>query len=298
MRPKLRSHYRGQQLALWLDLIPKIHKADSTDPQENLLSNSNNMSTFDEPSRMVNFEDIFPSPPPMPPMKPTIRSYPLTGLSSQNHDVTYDDRGLTTHLYSDDFVTGATDDPVDGVTAGASQDGDMTTSSVPLSITIAVGCSLLFLNLLIFAGVYYQRERIRKLRKRREEDNEDEKLTRKIEKEAVKNNVPEAVGLMTTPSALHPPTKQPKNNSVPTPIPVTAPHPPVQVPHPQAPYSYTAISTSSMSPMHKSANTHLRSTPPRGIGVNSKIDHGHTILKSSHPSSIEHSEPNNAITIV
>ena len=37
--------------------------------------------------------------------------------------------------------------------------------SVPLSITVAVGCTLLFFNILIFAGVYYQRERIKKLKK-------------------------------------------------------------------------------------------------------------------------------------
>ena len=42
-------------------------------------------------------------------------------------------------------------------------------SSLSLSVTIAVGCSLLFLNILIFAGVYYQKDRMRtemRMRKR------------------------------------------------------------------------------------------------------------------------------------
>lgn len=38
---------------------------------------------------------------------------------------------------------------------------DMGIYSTALSVTIAVGCSLLILNVLIFAGVYYQRDRNR-----------------------------------------------------------------------------------------------------------------------------------------
>lgn len=33
------------------------------------------------------------------------------------------------------------------------------TYSTALGVTIAVGCSLLILNILIFAGVYYQRDK-------------------------------------------------------------------------------------------------------------------------------------------
>ena len=38
-----------------------------------------------------------------------------------------------------------------------------------LSITVAVGASLLFLNLLIFAAIYYHREKARQEKKRRDE---------------------------------------------------------------------------------------------------------------------------------
>jgi hypothetical protein len=44
-----------------------------------------------------------------------------------------------------------------------------------LSVTIAVGCSLLFLNILIFAGVYYQKDRMRKELKMRQLEMEKEK---------------------------------------------------------------------------------------------------------------------------
>ena len=39
------------------------------------------------------------------------------------------------------------------------QDGSLTSYSTALSVTIAIGCSLLILNILIFAAVYYQRDR-------------------------------------------------------------------------------------------------------------------------------------------
>ena len=66
-----------------------------------------------------------------------------------------------------------------------------------LSITVAVGCTLLFLNILIFAAIYYQRRRITKLRRRSgsssrgdggdgepDLDPDDVKLCRKLEREA------------------------------------------------------------------------------------------------------------------
>ena len=46
----------------------------------------------------------------------------------------------------------------------------LTTYSTALSVTIAIGCSLLVLNVLIFAGVYYQRDKQRMEGKRRMEN--------------------------------------------------------------------------------------------------------------------------------
>lgn len=48
-------------------------------------------------------------------------------------------------------------------TPNSAHKGD-TTSGVPLSIVIAIGGSLLLINILIFAGLCYQRERMRKMR--------------------------------------------------------------------------------------------------------------------------------------
>nr|KAG5685973.1 hypothetical protein BaRGS_017412 [Batillaria attramentaria] len=217
-RPAVRHHYRGQKLAVWLDLIPKMNVADGSDPSAHLLSNSTNQSTFDDYHRLVPpFDNVFPSPPPMPPIAPTM-SYnddPSTpgfyatmgrkgglgsrpgsrgsGSASLEDDTTADD--------AEDRVTDGLDDPVTTESASvALGTGEQVTSSVPLSITVAVGCSLLFLNILIFAAVYYQRERIRKLRQGQlePEDPDDVKLSRKLERETKRNSVlgPETDSLM------------------------------------------------------------------------------------------------------
>lgn len=53
---------------------------------------------------------------------------------------------------------------------GGGKDGNLS-----LSVTIAVGCSLLFLNILIFAGVYYQKDRMRSELKARQRELEAQK---------------------------------------------------------------------------------------------------------------------------
>ena len=171
---------------MWLDLIPKMNVEDGSDPTSHLLTNSNNQTTFDDYHRLIHpFDNVFPSPPPMPPIAPTL-SYP-------NDDPTADDAddGVT----SEDGVLTTAHAPVSGQTEGG---GEHLTNS--LSITVAVGCTLLFLNILIFAAVYYQRVRIRKLREGRgePEDPDEVKLSRKLEREANRNCVigPETDSLM------------------------------------------------------------------------------------------------------
>ncbi|KAK3096221.1 hypothetical protein FSP39_024611 [Pinctada imbricata] len=46
-------------------------------------------------------------------------------------------------------------------------------NSVPLSITVAVGCSLLFLNVILFTAVYHQRRRIQGLSRRNNRNTEE-----------------------------------------------------------------------------------------------------------------------------
>jgi len=40
-------HYRGSKMALWLELIPKLHKSDRLDARFHQLDDWDNMTSFD-----------------------------------------------------------------------------------------------------------------------------------------------------------------------------------------------------------------------------------------------------------
>jgi hypothetical protein len=102
--------------------------------------------------------------------------------------------------------------PEGGAASAGGGDGHSWTG--PLSITVAVGCTLLFFNILILGAVYYQRYHIRKLRlsgsragsgafatdgsghhaHNELDDPDDVKLSRKLEREANRNCVAGSVG--------------------------------------------------------------------------------------------------------
>lgn len=313
-----KPHYRGRQLALWLDLIPKINKADGTsiDPVHHQLNDFNNMSTFDDPERLVNpFAGIFPSPPPMPPITPphtdrgdvstqeTSRDFTMEEADHSASPIIGSSKDVSSVVQKDDSTT-----PTSPV-AEQVQDTNIAHSSVPLSITVAIGCSLLFLNVLILAGVYYQRERIRKMRLG---DQGQEEILR----DSHNPTGPEGSSLMgvgqhlsekPTPSKVINTQLELQNNPIYTPISKNSQAPSVTC-------NYTPLSTKSSSPMHKNqvtSNSHPPGKPPlngRGpiggpsnkwverpsgqepIGRSSKFNHIST--SKDTPTS------NNAITIV
>lgn len=327
MRPNKREYYRGQKLALWLELLPKIHKPDNCSPEHHKLDNSNNMSTFDEPDRLLHYSEVFPSPPPVPPISPPPKPQPpVTPNNEDSHSPSQ-----STYSYSSDYtfdntpVHRSTDSPTNDRRSTASTNSQKEAASlgrggtdgvVPLSITIAVGCSLLFLNILIFAGVYYQRERIKKSRREKDE-MEEMKLSRKMEKESNKISSmsggggigggvgggsmggPETVSLMSTPPTQSSPTRGGQHNN---PLINSSKQNPGKVPTSQA-YSYSALPTTSSSPLHRPANSPTdhpvkANSPSRKIITNAiKSKEQMEPSKKSHRSSgIE--QANNAITIV
>ncbi|XP_076096333.1 neuroligin-4, Y-linked-like isoform X2 [Mytilus galloprovincialis] len=172
-RPQIKHHYRGSELALWLNLIPQINKKQ--DPNTGIKSEASqhelldwkNISTFDDPDGLVSkFTRLFPLPPPTPPVTRLLNDVHVT-----NHPA-FDgmDRNYHRSTPRQTSQEEITDLPKDLTTnenaaiAGERTQESIATSSVPLSITVAIGCSLLFINILIYAGVYYQRERIKKIK--------------------------------------------------------------------------------------------------------------------------------------
>lgn len=159
-KPKLKNHYRAHRLSFWLNLIPDLHKPGNDDvplthhelenddgaegraaikplsPQRekgnSTVNNTNYLSSslfnFSSTLRGRNISSNSAKPIQVP------------ASSSVDHDMA---------MYEDN----ATPNP-------PSEDG-FAAYSTALSVTIAIGCSLLILNVLIFAGVYYQRDKTR-----------------------------------------------------------------------------------------------------------------------------------------
>lgn len=115
------------------------------------------MSTFDEPERLWDSNDILPFFMTVPPTTKPLTENVTTALSVMN--LTTAPSGVSSERArnSSSLVPGLPSTP-GPASRGTGTDGN----GLPLSITIAVGCSLLFLNILIFAGIFYQRHKILK----------------------------------------------------------------------------------------------------------------------------------------
>ncbi|XP_037955053.1 neuroligin-1-like [Teleopsis dalmanni] len=164
-KPKLKNHYRAHRLSFWLNLIPDLHKPGG----DNVPASHHQLHDDDEmDNNIASDATIKPLNPPYSPGAGnaalgnftifTNQVFSLLNLSSPSSSL---HRNSTRYpggkLYPDDI----TDADMHGSTS-ASQDSDgFAAYSTALSVTIAIGCSLLILNVLIFAGVYYQRDKTR-----------------------------------------------------------------------------------------------------------------------------------------
>ncbi|XP_049822578.1 neuroligin-4, Y-linked [Aethina tumida] len=143
MKPKMKTHYRAHRLSFWLNLVPDLHKPGGDDVP---------MSHHELP-------DDDPPLPKLPSLNP--RKMPTTEVPHE----------LRTTANNSNHSVGATPSPQDSTERVEELGGISTTNhpvedgfaaySTALSVTIAIGCSLLILNVLIFAGVYYQRDKTR-----------------------------------------------------------------------------------------------------------------------------------------
>lgn len=299
-------------MALWQALIPKINKDDGSDPKSHLLDNWNNISSFDDYDNLLkNMDSIFPSPPPMPPSRPVPVNMgsiygDVSGINGNFLDGVTGDYGI-----SDD--QGGTRNPQDigsaaagGGGSGSGNDGegvtietgktsshgdDPKTSAIPISMVVAIGGSLLLINILIFAGLCYQRERIRKMRIIKTSDGpdlafvEDQRFQRKGDREQDYTHTslvgttaaPECMSLMSSGSS-HQNCQSPRKNSnnglthihCPSPQPSTHSRRGLSQPRSTPPidsvnYTYSALPTNVTSPVHTASS---RSGSTGGTGNN------------------------------
>ncbi|CAG9823496.1 unnamed protein product, partial [Phaedon cochleariae] len=153
-KPKMKSHYRGHKMAVWLNLIPQLHQ-----PGEEDVSMRHHHFHEREPhyySGTVRAESFTRLPPPL---------HPSTATDSRTTRGDGTECIPNTTSEDDLLIIDGDDDELDQESEELLQrlaTRHYYSYTAALGVTVGVGCLLLVLNMLIFAGIYYQRERDRK----------------------------------------------------------------------------------------------------------------------------------------
>ena len=176
LKPKAKSHYRSHKLAMWTNLIPDLHRPSGDDVARvhHLLDDYNDPYSYDGKVRVVP-ATLAPTPTSTTspsPITSAVNSSLLMVDSSRKADgQKYGEPEASSKLTNGSRVLTSTGGNTGSVRAGDSSNTEQYGAySTALSVTIAIGCSLLILNVLIFAGVYYQRDKQRMELKRRLEN--------------------------------------------------------------------------------------------------------------------------------
>lgn len=160
MKPRMKNHFRAHQLSVWLHLIPELHRAGMEDvvARHNLFRNHNNADLYDGPVRPDPLTRTSYYDPTM-----ELRRRPNSTLASMETPTTIESIATTCiSVISSGNYNPQLYQNQNGTDALASLEAaGYAAYSTALSVTIAIGCSLLILNVLIFAGVYYQRDKTR-----------------------------------------------------------------------------------------------------------------------------------------
>ncbi|KRY51457.1 Neuroligin-1, partial [Trichinella britovi] len=144
--PKVDSFYRAHEVAFWDNFLPSLEEngKSESNPEHHLLPRHFEKSSYFGIVKPYGSNVKIPFPP--PPLPPTPMPKELTTLLQHQRAL----QGTPQpNLVSDQS----------SLNTGAPNASLSTNYSTILSVTIAVGCALLILNLLIFAGIYRQREK-------------------------------------------------------------------------------------------------------------------------------------------
>lgn len=141
----MKDHYRAHQLSLWLRLIPELHRTG-------LVSATSNHNQFPDHNSSDLYEGV-------------VRPDPLVLTKVENKTVlstvTTLDQPATTETSTTVCVSTEVSTHQHNVTdpLGPWEITGYQAYSTALTVTIAIGCSLLILNILIFAKVYHKKDK-------------------------------------------------------------------------------------------------------------------------------------------
>ncbi|XP_011500600.1 PREDICTED: neuroligin-1 [Ceratosolen solmsi marchali] len=161
---EMHSHYRGHKMSLWLNLLPQLHRPGyEISMRHHHLAES--PALYEGPVRPQTMAIPIPAPPlPLPyPTEPSISSSPT--LASTLVTSTDCAPNLTNNLLSGPASTFPSNAQHPHLGPGPNNllrklaTSHYQSYTTALTVTIAVGVFLLLLNILIFAGIYHQRDK-------------------------------------------------------------------------------------------------------------------------------------------
>eukprot|EP00095_Tigriopus_kingsejongensis_P004712 maker-scaffold276_size226481-snap-gene-1.31 protein:Tk04712 transcript:maker-scaffold276_size226481-snap-gene-1.31-mRNA-1 annotation:"hypothetical protein DAPPUDRAFT_10046" len=145
-----RSNYRAAKIALWINLVPDLLNAAAASRQYE----ENEMSHFTD--FMTNYHAYFE----ILRFIPNLKLVTQWGSTPSSSEVLWPSTMNKNPVRGDNDTLSLGNHFSEGVNATIIvQSKSLSNYSTALSVTIAIGCSLLVLNVLIFAAVYYQRDR-------------------------------------------------------------------------------------------------------------------------------------------
>jgi len=162
-RPKVRRRLRSRKMALWRDLIPRLHRADDFDSRLHLLDDHDNVTTFDESGTRL-----------VPP--PNWDRYPSTSSTTEPSMLAWDGStspglnagGRQTSTTAGIISTASSSPTVmlasDSGELTANNHDDAADDQSTLFKTTTVGCALLALNVVVFVAVMCQWRGLRRTR--------------------------------------------------------------------------------------------------------------------------------------
>ena len=172
LKPRMKDHYRPQKMALWMNLIPDLQSAAMASnhrghniKQQNTPQNQQDQETLLD-YRLYN--ELLPFVPKLKNLDEATLNHGSTPASSEVLDLHGIFGNATPHGQAKIMTASDSQRPHGSNSSyilqkqnnGLDQAG-LSSYSTALSVTIAIGCSLLVLNVLIFTAVYYQRDRNR-----------------------------------------------------------------------------------------------------------------------------------------
>ncbi|XP_071550937.1 neuroligin-4, X-linked-like [Panulirus ornatus] len=150
-RGRVRDHYRAGRVALWSWLVPGLEKVGSRygpDSPFHKLPDHDQSDSYSGPTRPSNLSSNL-LPPPTTAAPTILAAATTTILNTQPPTLLV--------LANTSNVAGLLGDVSRGHQQQHQQQGQFPYTTA-LSLTVAIGCSLLILNLLVFAAVYYRRD--------------------------------------------------------------------------------------------------------------------------------------------